>query len=162
MWRCPLCCDRSIIALLPGCVYWKNRRMVWIGREFKDHLVPTPLPWTGKSSARPGWSKPCPTWPWTLPEIEQGDRKHRSGFSSSLSLWNELKYFRPLGTVFLFFFFWPRPTTDESAAWDESCCGSRKAARLERDGGLRVESVDFVIVGFPSWRIYLRTDDVFL
>lgn len=53
-----------------------------------------------------------------------------------------------LELYFFFFFFWLRPTTDESAAWDESFCGRRKAARLERGGGLRVESVDFVIVGF--------------
>jgi len=26
--------------------------MVWVGRDLKDHLVPTPLPWAGTSSAR--------------------------------------------------------------------------------------------------------------
>jgi len=41
--------------------------MVWVGGELKDHLVPHPLPWEGTSSTRPGFSKPCPTWPWTLP-----------------------------------------------------------------------------------------------
>jgi len=38
--------------------------MVWVGR---DYLVPAPLPWAGTPSTRPGCSKPCPTWPWTLP-----------------------------------------------------------------------------------------------
>jgi len=42
-------------------------RMVWVGRDLKDHLVPSPLPWTGTPFTRPGCSKPCPTWPWTLP-----------------------------------------------------------------------------------------------
>ena len=37
--------------------------MVWVGRNLKDHLVPTPLPWTGTSSTRPGCSEPHPTWP---------------------------------------------------------------------------------------------------
>jgi len=41
--------------------------MIWIGRELTDHLVPTPLPWAGTPSTRPGCSKPCPAWPWTLP-----------------------------------------------------------------------------------------------
>jgi len=27
--------------------------MVWVGRDLKDHLVPTPLPWAGTSSTRP-------------------------------------------------------------------------------------------------------------
>jgi len=35
--------------------------MVWIGRDLKNHLVPTPLPWSGIPSARPGCSKPHPT-----------------------------------------------------------------------------------------------------
>jgi len=33
----------------------------------KDYLVPTPLLWAGTPSTRPGFSKPHPTWPWTLP-----------------------------------------------------------------------------------------------
>ena len=45
----------------------QNDRMVWVGRDLKDHLVPTPLPWTGTPSTRPGCPKPHPTWPWTLP-----------------------------------------------------------------------------------------------
>jgi len=27
-----------------GCIT-QNHRMVWVGRDFTDHLVPTPLPW---------------------------------------------------------------------------------------------------------------------
>jgi len=41
--------------------------MVWVGRELKHHLVPTPLPWAKTASTRPGCSKPHPAWPWTLP-----------------------------------------------------------------------------------------------
>jgi len=32
--------------------------MVWVGRDLKDHLVPTPPPWAGTPSTRPGCSKP--------------------------------------------------------------------------------------------------------
>jgi len=39
--------------------------MLRVGRDLKDHLVPTPLPWA--SSTRPGCSELHPTWPWTLP-----------------------------------------------------------------------------------------------
>ena len=38
-----------------------------VRRDRKDHLVPTPLPWAGTPSTRPGCSKPHPAWPWTLP-----------------------------------------------------------------------------------------------
>ena len=31
--------------------------MVRVGRDLKDHLVPTALPWTGTSSTRPGCSE---------------------------------------------------------------------------------------------------------
>jgi len=41
--------------------------MVWDGKDLIDHLVPTPLPWAGTPSTRPGCSKPRPSWPWTLP-----------------------------------------------------------------------------------------------
>lgn len=27
--------------------------MVWVGRELKAHLIPTPLPWAGMSSRLP-------------------------------------------------------------------------------------------------------------
>ena len=45
----------------------QNHRMVWVGRDLKDHLFPTPLPWAGTSSTRPGCSELHPTWPWALP-----------------------------------------------------------------------------------------------
>jgi len=41
--------------------------MVRVGRDLKDHLVPTPLTWAGTPSTRSGFSKPHPAWPWTLP-----------------------------------------------------------------------------------------------
>jgi len=41
--------------------------MVRVGRDLKDHLVPTPLPWTGTSSTSPRCSELHPTWPWALP-----------------------------------------------------------------------------------------------
>jgi len=44
-------------------------RMVWVGRDLIDHIIPTPLPWTGTRSTRPGCSEPCPAWPWTLPDV---------------------------------------------------------------------------------------------
>jgi len=45
----------------------RSHRVVWVGRDLKDHLIPTPLPWAGTPSTRPGCSEPHPTWPWTLP-----------------------------------------------------------------------------------------------
>ena len=43
-----------------------NDRMVWVGRHLRDRPVPTPLPWAGTPSTRPGFSKTKPTWPWAL------------------------------------------------------------------------------------------------
>jgi len=37
----------------------QNHRMVWVGRDLTDQLVPTPVPWA--PSTRPGCSKPHPT-----------------------------------------------------------------------------------------------------
>lgn len=34
----------------------QNYRMAFVGRDFKDHPVPTPLPWTGLPTARSGCS----------------------------------------------------------------------------------------------------------
>ena len=45
----------------------QNHRAVWGGRDLKDHLVPTSLPWAGTPATRPGCPKPHPAWPWTLP-----------------------------------------------------------------------------------------------
>ena len=44
----------------------QNHSVVWVGRELKDHLVPTPLPWAGtlpldqaaQSPIRPGLDVP--------------------------------------------------------------------------------------------------------
>ena len=45
--------------------------IIWIGRDLKDHQVPTPLPQAGllitRSSTRSDCPGPHPTWPWTLP-----------------------------------------------------------------------------------------------
>ena len=40
--------------------------MVWVGRDLKDLLVPTPLLWAATPSTRPGCSKTHPAWPWTF------------------------------------------------------------------------------------------------
>lgn len=39
-----------------------NHRIVWDGRDLKDHLLPTPLAQTGTLSTRPGCSKPHLAW----------------------------------------------------------------------------------------------------
>lgn len=41
--------------------------MVWIGRDFKDHLISTPLPWTETPSTGPGCSKVLSLhlWSWS-------------------------------------------------------------------------------------------------
>jgi len=41
--------------------------MIWIGRDLKHHLGPSPQPREGTPSTRSGCSKPLPSWPWTLP-----------------------------------------------------------------------------------------------
>lgn len=47
-------------------VWSESHKMVWAGRDTKDHLVPTPLPWAGTPSTRLGHSKPHPVWPMVL------------------------------------------------------------------------------------------------
>ena len=64
------CLLRCVINLVLLFTESSNHTMVWVGSDFKDHLVPTPLPWAGTPSARPGCSKLHPTWPWTLPGME--------------------------------------------------------------------------------------------
>lgn len=44
------------------CSLW-NPRVVWVGKNLKEYPVPTPLPWTGPPSTRPGSSMPCVTSP---------------------------------------------------------------------------------------------------
>ena len=45
----------------------ENHRMAWVGRDFKDHEAPTPLPHAGPPTSicntRPGCPGPHPTWP---------------------------------------------------------------------------------------------------
>lgn len=45
----------------------QNYGMVWVGTTLKDHLAPAIA---GIFSSKPGRSKPCPTWPWTLAGLE--------------------------------------------------------------------------------------------
>jgi len=50
----------SALRLLPEA---QNHRMVWVGHDLIDHLIPTPLPRAGTPSTSPGCSEPRPTWP---------------------------------------------------------------------------------------------------
>jgi len=47
--------------------------MVWVGRDLKDYLVPTPLPQTGmpasKWGTRSGYPRPFPAWLWIPPSV---------------------------------------------------------------------------------------------
>lgn len=49
----------------------QNHRMIWIGKDVKDHLVPSSLWWAGLPTTRLSSRSGCPglhlTWPWTLP-----------------------------------------------------------------------------------------------
>lgn len=58
----------KLLLIFPYQLSW-NHRMAWVGRNLKDHLVSTPLRWTGTPFTRPGCSGPHPTCPWTLPEM---------------------------------------------------------------------------------------------
>jgi len=65
-----------------------NHRMVWVGRDLKDHLVPTTLPWAGTPYTRPGCSELHPTCPWTFPRRGQPQllwATHSSASPPSLS-----------------------------------------------------------------------------
>lgn len=162
MWWCPPCCDRiSIVAILPGCVYWKIVEWFGLGlRDLKDHLVPTPLPWAGKSSARPGCSKLRPTWPWTLSGMEQGDRKHRSGSFSSLSA---SKWIEVVQTSWNCIFFFAQTdyrwisTMGLKLLWKQEGCQAWRRWWCE-SGMCRFCNCGFLTL----WQTYLRTDDVFL
>jgi len=45
-------------------IYIYHRIIEWFGvaKNFKDHLVPAPLPWAGTPTTGPGFSMPHPTW----------------------------------------------------------------------------------------------------
>lgn len=43
----------------PGGIFTEHR-MVCVGGDHKDHLAPSPLPWTGTHFTGPGCSKPHP------------------------------------------------------------------------------------------------------
>ncbi|XP_075271359.1 proteasomal ATPase-associated factor 1-like isoform X1 [Opisthocomus hoazin] len=61
-------CSRTGMDLLPArvtpvlCYAGRNNRMVWVGRDLKAHLVPTPLPSAGTSSTSLGCPELHPTW----------------------------------------------------------------------------------------------------
>jgi len=63
----------AVAARVPGGAL-QNHRMVWVGRDPKDHQVPTPLPqaWppASRSGTRPGCPGLHPTWPRTPPGME--------------------------------------------------------------------------------------------
>ena len=49
----------------------ENHRIIeWVGRDLRDHLVPTPLPWTRLPTTMSG-TRSCPrphsAWPWAPP-----------------------------------------------------------------------------------------------
>jgi len=67
----------------------QDLRMVWVGRHLKDHLVPTPLPWTGTPSTTSGYSQSHPAWPSTLPGMIHNSGQpvlvqHFQGWSTTL------------------------------------------------------------------------------
>jgi len=46
-------------------IRWVNsHRMAWVGRDLKDHAVPSFPPWAGLPPTRPGCPEPHPTWLW--------------------------------------------------------------------------------------------------
>lgn len=49
--------NRILLLLLKG--------IVWVGKDLKNPLLSTPLPWSGTPSTRPGCSGPHPAWPWS-------------------------------------------------------------------------------------------------
>ena len=69
--------------------------MVWVGKDLKDHRVPTPLPWAGTPSTRPGCSELHPAWPWTLPGRGQPQFQWAAWASvSPPSILNEIQFTR--------------------------------------------------------------------
>lgn len=60
-----ICCrpDSSVVLEKEG-ILWLivfRIRMVWVGMDSKDHLLPTLLPWAGTPTTRPGFLHP--DWP---------------------------------------------------------------------------------------------------
>jgi len=51
--------------------------MIWVGRDLKHHVVPTPVWWTGPPSTKPGCSKPI------QPGLEHCQGGHWEYFSES-------------------------------------------------------------------------------
>lgn len=53
----------------------QNHRMLWVGKELKDHFVANPC--HGQRHFHQGCPKPCPSWPGTPPEktnTEKGNK----------------------------------------------------------------------------------------
>ena len=51
-----------------------SHRIIRVGRDLKDHLVPTPLPWAATSSTRPGCSELHPLSQFPLTYASSGVR----------------------------------------------------------------------------------------
>jgi len=62
-------CDQSLS------INFRITEWLYVGRNLRDRLVPTPLPWAGlpttKSGNRSGCPEPHPAWPWRPPRMEQ-------------------------------------------------------------------------------------------
>lgn len=66
--RATRCCLQSLYLTSPHRQGPSSQhRMVWVGRDHKNHLVATPLSWKGTPPTWSGCSGPHATWPWTLP-----------------------------------------------------------------------------------------------
>lgn len=71
-WLCP----EGLLVWDPGktgCIFsfiesWDNR-MVWMGKQLKDDLIPAPCHGLGQVSIISGCSEPQPTWSWTSREV---------------------------------------------------------------------------------------------
>lgn len=61
--------------------------MGWVGRDLKDHLAPTPLPWAGMLFTRPGFSEFHSAWPWTVPGMGHPQLPWAACSSASPALW---------------------------------------------------------------------------
>lgn len=74
-----------------GCQNY-NHRIVWVRKDPKDPLAPTPLQWAGTPSTSPGCWKPCPACTWTFPGMGYPtvslDNLSRCLSSSCASTWD--------------------------------------------------------------------------
>lgn len=86
--------------------------MAWGRRDFKDHLLPIPLPWEGMSLMSPtrsGCAGPFPTWFYTSSGIPEGIRASKTSAllttdetSSIDALWLYIAFLSHLQMVLLY------------------------------------------------------------